>query len=163
MDVRIVELPHFRALVLRVPGLGFIAEGKDTFFGTGFFFVPAATAKSSGEAVFVQGLLEGLCLHDVCIGCAIVEGIDALFDAFLIDIFDELQAVLLHGFIAEADHFLELPRRIDMEERERRFFRIKGLQSQVKHDRTVFADGIEHDRLFTFRSDFADDVNRFGL
>ena len=111
----------------------------------------------------MQGLLEGLGLHDVRIGCAVIEGIDALFDAFLIDVFNELQAVLLHGFIAEADHFLELPRRIDMEERERRLFRIKGLPGQVKHDRTVLADGIEHDRLFTFRSDFADDVNRFGL
>lgn len=111
----------------------------------------------------MKGLLEGLGLHDIRIGCAIVKGIDALFDPFLIDVFDELQTVLLHGFIAEADHFLELPRRIDMEERERRLFRIKGLEGQVKHDRTVLADRIEHDRLFTFRGNFADDVNRFGL
>ena len=114
-------------------------------------------------SAYAERLLEGLGLHDIRIGCAIVKGIDALFDPFLIDVFDELQAVLLHGFIAEADHFLELPRRIDMEERERRLFRIKGLEGQVKHDRTVLADRIEHDRLFTFRGNFADDVNRLGL
>lgn len=77
--------------------------------------------------------------------------------------FNELKAVFFHRFIAEANHFLKLPSRIDVEERERWFFRIKSLQGQMEHDRAVFADGIEHDGLFTLCRHFADDVNRFGF
>src|SRR5699024_8152341 len=50
-----------------------------------------------------------------------------------------------------------------MQERERRLFRIECLQRQVQHDRAVLADGIQHDRVLTFRSHFPDDIDRFRL
>ena len=57
VNMRVVQFPHFRTLVLRIPSLGFVAEGEDAFLGAGLFFVAPAAAKSCREAVLVEGLL----------------------------------------------------------------------------------------------------------
>ena len=63
--------PHLRSLVLRIPGMVFITERKDSLLSTALFFITAAASKGCGKSVFVEGLLESLCLHDISISGSI--------------------------------------------------------------------------------------------
>ena len=92
-----------------------------------------------------------------------LKGIDPLSDALLVGVDQKIKAVLLHGIVAEGDHIPEFPGGVYMEKRKGRLLRPEGLQGQVQHDGAVFAYGIEHDRLFAFRRDFAQDVDRLRL
>ena len=92
-----------------------------------------------------------------------VEGIDALADALLILVLEHREAVFFRLRVAERDHLVELPRRVDVQERKRRFLRIERLEREMHHDRAVLADGIEHHRLFTLGRHLADDVDGLRL
>lgn len=58
---------------------------------------------------------------------------------------------------------MELPRRVDVQERERRLLRVKGLEGKMHHDRAVLADGIEHDWFLGFGRNLSNDVDGLGL
>lgn len=90
-----------------------------------------------------------------------VKWIDALLYAFLVDIFDHLDSELLRHVIAELDHLLELPCRVDMQERKWRLLGVKCFHRQMQHDGAVLSDGIKHNRLLTLGCHFSDNVNRF--
>ena len=122
----VVEVPQFGALVLGIPAVAGIAEGKNALLGAGFFLVAAGPAEGRIEAIFVEGLLQAVGLHDLGVQCrAVVEGVDVLLDAVGIDVDDEIEAEPLGGFIAEGDHVAELPAGIDMHQRERAAWRDK--------------------------------------
>ena len=53
----IVEVPQFRALVLRIPAMARIAKRKDALLGARFFFIAARAAEGRIEAVLVERLL----------------------------------------------------------------------------------------------------------
>jgi hypothetical protein len=75
----------------------------------------------------------------------------------------KLDPVLFREAVAKLDHFAELPRRIDVQERKRRLARPESLAGQVRHHRRVLADRVEHDRVIELGGDFANDVNALGL
>jgi hypothetical protein len=67
------------------------------------------------------------------------------------------------GPIAKLVHLAELPGGIDVQEREWRLRRVKRLQRQMEHHRTILADRVEHDRLLGLRDRIAHDVDALGL
>ncbi len=89
------------------------------------------------------------------------ERADPRRDSVGIDMHQQLEAEPFHRLVAEGDHLAELPRRIDMEQREWRPRRIERLHRQVQHDGAVLADRIEHHRIVAFGDDLAHDVNAF--
>src|SRR6185437_11636447 len=91
------------------------------------------------------------------------ERIDAAVHAVPIDIFDEIQTEPFHSLVAELDHLLELPRRVDVHQREGRLGGIEGLHRQMQHHAGILADGIEHHRIGELGRHLAHDVNALGL
>ena len=136
------------------------AEREDAFLGAGFFLIAPGAAKGDIELVLIKRLFQGLRLHDVGMARrAMRERTDAGINAFLVRMDDQVHTNLGRLAIAEFDHFAKLPGRIDMHQRERRHARIEGLHRQMQHHRAVFADRIEHDRVFSHRRHFANNVN----
>ena len=163
VELRVVELPHLRALVLRIPGLRCVAEREHAFLRAGFLLVAPPAAERRRETVLRQRLLERLRLHDIGVGRAVVEGVDALANALLILVLEHRETIFFRLRVAERDHLVELPRRVDVQERKRRFLRIERLEREVHHDRAVLADGIEHHRLLRLSRHLADDVDGLCL
>ncbi len=93
------------------------------------------------------------------------EGTHTLLHAFLVGVDDQIDPVLLCVGVAELDHLLELPSRIDVEQRKWKLGRIEGLARQVSHHAGILADAVEHDRVVEFRRNLTDDVDalRFQL
>src|SRR4029453_5152204 len=83
--------------------------------------------------------------------------------AFFIDVHDQLEIELLRELVPELDHVPEFPRRIDVHQRERQPAREERLACEVQQHRGVFADRIEHHRIFELGSDFADDPDALGF
>ena len=163
-DAGVVDLPHLRPLVLRVPGVLGVAEGEDALLGARLLLVAARAAEGRVEAVFVERLAQRHGLHDVGVGVrAVVERVDAVAHAVLVDVDQQVEAELLRHLVAERDHLAELPGRVDMQERERRLGGIERLHRQMQQHRGILADRIEHDRLGEVRRNLAEDVDRLGL
>ena len=141
-----------------------IAEAVDALLGAGFFLVTPGTAEGSVKLVVVKSLLESLCLHDLgVLFRAMRDWADVLGDAVWIDPDQELEPDFLGHALAERDHFVEFPARVDMHERERDFAGKEGFLGEPEHDGGVFADGIEHDRVLEFGGDFPDDMDAFSF
>ena len=96
-------------------------------------------------------------------GRAAVERIDAARHAVLVDIFDEIQPQPFDGLVAELDHLLELPRRVDVHQGEWRLGGIKGLHRQVQHHGGILAHRIEHHRVGELGRHLAHDVDALGF
>ena len=62
-----------------------------------------------------------------------------------------------------ADHVAELPRGVDVQQRERRPGGVEGLQREVQQDRGVLADRIQQHRAGGLAGDLAEDANALGL
>ena len=136
MNTGVVDIPQLRALVLGVPLVEFVAEGEDALFGTALFLVAAGATEGSVELILVEGVEQGLRLHQVRVHLTPVsEGTDAGLESLHIRLDDEVPAVLLGVFVAELNHFLKLPLRIDVHQRERDLPRGKGFLRKANHDR----------------------------
>src|SRR5689334_22199324 len=57
-DAGVEVRPEFRALILWIPLAGAVAEGEDSLFGSGFFFVTARAAKGCVETVSPEAIKE---------------------------------------------------------------------------------------------------------
>ena len=88
---------------------------------------------------------------------------DAPGQAVLVGVDDEIEAELLGALIAERDHLLELPRRVDVHQRERQASRCEGLQRQMQEHRRILADRIEHHRVLGLGDRLPHDVNALGF
>ena len=64
IDARIVDVPQFGALILRVPLAEFVAERVDAFFGAALLFVAPCAAKSRVIAAFRQAIQQGAGLQE---------------------------------------------------------------------------------------------------
>ena len=159
----VVEVPEFGALVLRVPAMLRIAEAEHALLGAGLLFVAARATDGGIAAVLVERLLERLGLHDVGVARAMRERRNARGLAGFVRVDDELGVEALGGLVAERDHFLELPARVDVQQREGNAAREEGLAGQVQQDRGVLADGIHEQRLGELGRHFAEDVDALGL
>ena len=74
-DAGVVQVPQLRPLVLGIPAVALGAEGEDALLGAGLLLVAASAAEHYIETVQVQGLFEGLGLHDICeVGRSVGDG-----------------------------------------------------------------------------------------
>src|SRR6202041_3333549 len=138
-------------------------EREHALLGAALPLVPAAAAECRIEAVLVQGLAQGLGEHDVGIGGAMGPRLDPGALPLFVGMHQEFQAVLRGGGVAKFEHLAKIPARGDLQQRERRLGGRKGLARQMQHHRAVLAHRIQHDRLFTLRDHFAENVNALGL
>ena len=141
-----------------------VAETVDTLLGAGFLFVASRAAECRVEAIMIESLFQRFRFHHPCMDFgAMRDGIDVLRDAVRIRPDKQLEANLFRHAIAELDHFVELPTRIDVHQRERNLAWIERLLSQTEHHARILSDGIQHDGILKFRGDFTDDVNAFSF
>ena len=163
MDSGVVQLPHFRALVFGIPGLLGAPEGENPLLRSGFFLIPPAAAEGRRKSVLFQCRFQGLGLHDVRIGGAMVEGIDALPHAVHVGVHQHVQPIFFRGRVTKFDHLVKFPGGVDVKKRKWGIFGIESLSGKMQHDRAVLPDGVEHDGLFAFRGDLSHDVDGFRL
>ena len=76
---------------------------------------------------------------------------------------DELDRRVRRDLVAQRIHVAELPRRIDVQQRERQRAGEERLLRQVQHHRRILADRIEHHRLVGLGDRLAQDVDALGL
>jgi hypothetical protein len=139
------------------------AERKDALFGAALFLVPARTAEGRVESVMVERLFQPLRLPHIGVKRAVIEGIDAARFRFGVAPNEQVHARRAGRLFPERIHVAKLPRRIDMEQRERRRRGMERLARQVQHHRRILADRIEHDRTLRLGHDLAHDMDRFGF
>jgi hypothetical protein len=76
---------------------------------------------------------------------------------------DQPSPDLLREGVPELDHFLELIRGIDVQQRKWQRARVKRLLGQPDHHAGVLPDRIEHYRALEFSDHFTKNVDTFGL
>lgn len=141
-----------------------VAEGEDTLLGAALFLVASGTAEGRVEMVLVKSVEQRLRLHQVGVYLrAVRKRSHARLESLLVAFNDELPSVFLGIPVAELQHLLEFPFRVDVHQGEGRFSRCESLFGQTHHDAAVFTDAIEHHGVFKFRSHFADDVDGLSL
>ncbi len=98
----VVDLPHFRPLVFRVPAMLRIAEGEDALLGAGLLLVAPRAAEGRVELVLVERLAQADGLHDVRVRVrAMRKRADAVAYAVRIDMDEKVKAELLRHLVAE--------------------------------------------------------------
>ena len=164
-NLRVVEAPELRPLVFRIPAVELVAKRKHPLLGPALFFVAAGTAEGGVEPILVERLPQGLRLHDVGVDLAAVgDRIDAGRPALFVDMHDQLEAQLLGDIgVAHAIHFLKLPGRIDVHQREGGLGRVKSLLGKANHHGRILADRVEHHRVFKLGGHLTDDVDALGF
>jgi len=144
--------------------MGPIAKGIDAFLGPRLLLIPPRTTKRRVELVFVERLLERVGLHDLRVFLAVLQRVQPQLAALFVGVDQQLPPQLMpHVTFPERDHLAELPSGIDMHQRKRGLGRIEGFHGQLDHDRRIFADRIEHDRVLKLSRDLADDVDALRL
>jgi hypothetical protein len=76
---------------------------------------------------------------------------------------DELGVQALRGFVAEGNHFLELPAGVDVQQREGNATGEERLAREVQQHRGIFADGVHQQRLGELGRHLAHDVDALGF
>ena len=164
IDPRIVKIPKLGPLVFWIPAMEFVSEGKHSLFCTRFFFVPACATEGRIESVQIQRLFERVRLHDFGVLFAVLTRVNSQFEPLMIDVNNQFDTQLIFDVVvAELDHLLEFPSRIDMQKRKWRLGWIERFERQVRHDRRVLAHGVEHDGLLKFRSHLSNNVDALGF
>ena len=141
-----------------------VTETEDAFFCPRLLFVATGSAKSCVVTTRGQRLLQRLRLHDVgVILRTMIERVNALVDAFLVRVHTKFETEFGGNPVTELDHFAELPRGVDVQQRKWDLPRVECLTSQMKQHGRVLADRVQHHRAFELRHDLADNVDRFGF
>ena len=115
--------------------------------------------RECGEAIEQGGCFE----QAAAALCAKANGIGAVGQGLFVAPDLEIEAQRARCVVAELEHLVKLVAGVDMQERKRDGSREKGFLRQAKHDRGVFADRVQHDRLLKFRSNLAEDVDALGF
>jgi hypothetical protein len=161
---RVVEAPELGPLVAGVPAMVRRAEGEDPLLGPALFLVAPRAADRGVEAVGVERQLQRLRLHHVSVDLRSVrDGTDPLTETVFVHEHDELHAQRLHRGIAKLVHRPELPRRVDVEQREGRRRGEERLPRHVQRHRAVLADRVQQHGAFAFGRDLAKDANALAL
>jgi hypothetical protein len=92
-----------------------------------------------------------------------VERVDALGDRRLVRVHLEVEPVLSTKLVAVCQQLAEVPRRVDVQQRERRLRRVERLARDVQHARRVLAAGEQQHRPFELRDDLAQDMDALRL
>ena len=160
VNAGIVDVPEFGALVLGVPLMELVAEGEDALLGAALFFVAAGTSEGGIKLVLVEGIKEGLGLHEVGVYLrAVGEGAHTCLEGFFVAFDDEVPSVVLGILVAEGDHLLEFPFGVDVHQGEGHFAGREGFLGEAHHNAGILANAIEHDGILKFGSHFANDID----
>ncbi|MNW60182.1 hypothetical protein D3C74_381460 [compost metagenome] len=84
VDSRVEQLPHLRALVLRVPRVILVPERENPLLRTRLLLITSSATERNRESVFVQSLLQGCGFHNVGICGTMVEGVNSLLNSLFI-------------------------------------------------------------------------------
>src|SRR5580704_14062320 len=76
---------------------------------------------------------------------------------------DQLHSGFLRDAVTKLVHRAELPRCVDMQQREGRHAGSKCFASQMYHHRRILSHRVQHYRVFHFRDYFAHDMDRFSF
>ena len=164
VDARIVNVPQFRTLVLRIPLAEFVPERIDAFLGARFFLVPPRAAECGVIAPLRQAVEQGARLQKpAALLRADAERIGAFFNRLLVGVNDQFRPDRRRKLVAELDHFTKLIGRIYVQKGEGNAPRIEGLLRQPDHHGRVLADGIQHDGVLKFGRDFANYLNALSF
>ena len=164
VDASVVDVPELRSLVLGIPAVEAIPEAEDALLGPGLLLVTTGAAEGRIEATGVEGLLEGLGLHDVgVVPGPVVEGVDPVSDTIRVGVDDQVEAQLGGGPVPELDHLPELPGGVHVQYRERDLPGEERLAGDVQEYRRVLADGVHHHRALELGDHLAHDVDGLGL
>ena len=112
----------------------------------------------------IERLLERFGLHDIGVICrAMSDRPDALGNAALVGVGNQLEPDFSRRAVSKRNHLLEFPSGIDVHQRKRDRSRVKCFLRQAKHHRGVFADRVQHHRLGGGSRDFANNFDRLRL
>ena len=140
------------------------AEGKYPLLGAALLFVAARATKGKIKFVQIKRLLQAFGLGDVRMQLrTMVKGIDVARNGLWIHMHNQAHAALFGDELAHEIHLLKFPARVHVHQWKRRGRGVKRLARQVHPDRTVLANGIQHDRIFTFGNGLAKNVNAFSF
>jgi hypothetical protein len=114
--------------------------------------------------VLVQRLPQGLRLHHVSVDLrAVAHRPDAAGEPVRVGVDQQVEAQFLRAGVAEGDHLAELPRRVDVQQRERQPPGREGLEGEVQQHRGILADRVEHHRVLGLGDRLPEDVDALGL
>jgi hypothetical protein len=81
----------------------------------------------------IERLFQSLRLHHIGVERGgVIDGIDVIRAAFLVDMHNEIETQFAHCPVPEGDHVLRLPPGIDVEQRKRRVLRPKRLPREME-------------------------------
>ena len=130
--------------------------------GAGFFLISPCAAKCCIETVGVKRLTQSHRLHHVGMRVgAVIDRIDAVSHAVLVDMDDQIEPQILGHLVAERDHLAKFPGGVDMKKRKRRLGGIERLNGQPKHDRRILAYRIKHHRFCETGGHLTENVDCF--
>ena len=111
----------------------------------------------------IKRLLQAFGFRHISVQRAVIKRVNALGFSLRVFVYDKVHARVSRRFFAQRIHVFELPGGIDMQERKRRGGRIKGFFCDMQHSLAIFANAVEHDRIFGFGRHFAHNVYAFGF
>jgi len=159
-DARVVEVPQFGTLILRVPLSARVAKREDALLCARPLLVAPRAAERGVVAAFAQCIEECVRLQALAAeDRADRKWIRAVGQCRVIGMHAQIEAELARMAVAKLDHLPELVSGVDVQERKRRLLRMEGLLREAQHDRGVLADRIQHDRALELGHDLAEDVN----
>ena len=164
-EAGVEDAPELGPLVLGVPGVLGVAVGEDALLGARLLLVAAGAADRGVVLAGVERLAQRLRLHDVGVARrAVVERVDAVAPAPRgwcgREARNRARAAIRSR---KAIISLELPRGVDVEQRERDAAREEGLAREMQQDRGVLADRVHHHRPLEARGDLAEDLDALGF
>ena len=163
-DARVVDVPHFRPLVLRVPDMLALRKEKMRSLARDFSSSRRAPPKAASKPYLSSAwrsatvFMMWVCVFEPC-----TNGLMPSRTPSWLMWTEQVEAELARHLVAKRDHLAELPGRVDMEERERRLGRIERLHGQMHEHGRILAHRIEHHRLGEGRRHLAENVDRLGF
>ncbi|GAA2781428.1 hypothetical protein GCM10020219_061110 [Nonomuraea dietziae] len=163
-DARVVEVPQFGTLILRVPLAELVAEGEHPLLGAGLLLVAPGTTEDRVELVVLDRVEQRGGLQAVARGappCLLGDaaGVDGVLDAG----HHQPGAELGGAPVTELDDLGEVVPGVDVHEREGDRRRPEGLLRDAQHHDGVLATGEEQTRALELRRHLTHDVDGLGL
>ena len=143
VEARVVEVPDFRSLVLRIPLAKTVAEAEEALLGAGLFLVAPRTADAAVELEFIDRGEQRGDLQPVPADLAWRRHGPALRDRILHPADDEPRAEFPGATVAEFVHLGKMVPGIHIEQRHGGSRRAEGLLRQAKETDRILAAGEE--------------------
>src|SRR5438105_5259562 len=163
-QLAVQQAPELRTLTLRIPLAVRVAHGEDALLRARALFIAAGAADGRIEIAGLQRVEQRFRLQESAAALrADLERLRPFANRLFVGVDDEAGADALGHLVPERDHFLELVRGVDVQERKRDRSGVERFLREAQHARRVLADGIEHHRALELGHDLAEDLDAFGL